>query len=535
MKNTLILSLLLAAAVAPTLPVSAQTPNPLFRHIPPDADAIYHVNLPTLTSKMSLTAIFTVLNFGRLPNGPTLSSLKDLFNSGIDTTKDFIIARSNVFHKDSLGYTTMIAHLNDSGRFVAFLHRNERGLNYSPGNPRVATSQGSAYAWNDRLVVMLIMHHPSGQTAEDLFRTPSDAAHRCLAALGSFDHSFFTTDPNFLAVFADDADAHFWNKHSSGFGGLSAIIHSTGPQGQLGGLSQVFGEPGKTQSNSMGSLRFETGKISYRNIRVLSPNDSSLVAKNVGASLGASLFTGIPPGKLLAMVALHRDIRTLANEIGGIQKKGATAGPMPKNNFSADDIRQALTGDLLVLAYDPPDTQLVPHGSGKTPLFYLVAGVSNKPAFERVAKAMKISGPADAATADSSGLHAHYAFENDAVVISFTSQAVDRYLHPDPAQTPAHPERRFLTEELRANSSAMAGVDFGPLATFFRRTMTKGGTLAAKDQSTIDILRHFDSFLLNSTAVHGNESITQFELRLADAGRNSFPVLIGILGPLFRP
>ena len=69
MKNTLILSLLLAAAVAPTLPVSAQTPNPLFRHIPPDADAIYHVNLPTLTSKMSLTAIFTVLNFGRLPNG----------------------------------------------------------------------------------------------------------------------------------------------------------------------------------------------------------------------------------------------------------------------------------------------------------------------------------------------------------------------------------------------------------------------------------------------------------------------------------
>jgi hypothetical protein len=65
--------------------------------------------------------------------------------------------------------------------------------------------------------------------------------------------------------------------------------------------------------------------------------------------------------------------------------------------------------------------------------------------------------------------------------------------------------------------------------------MKKGGTLAAKDQSTIDILRHFDSFLLNSTAVHGNESITQYELRLADAGRNSFPVLIGMLGPLFRP
>src|SRR5271169_6318602 len=100
MKSLLILVLLLAVAVAPTLPVNAQTTNPLFRHIPPDADVIYHINLPSLTSKMSLTAIFSNLNMGRLPNGPTLASLKDLFNSGIDTTKDFIIARSNVFHKD---------------------------------------------------------------------------------------------------------------------------------------------------------------------------------------------------------------------------------------------------------------------------------------------------------------------------------------------------------------------------------------------------------------------------------------------------
>jgi hypothetical protein len=532
MKSILILALLLAASVAPTLPVSAQTPNPLFRHIPPDADVIYHVNLPTLTSKMSLTAIFAVLNYGRLPNGPTLASLKDLFNSGIDTTKDFIVARSNVFHKDSLGYTTMIAHLTDSAKFVAFLHRNERGLEYSPGNPRVGTSQGSAYAWNNRLVVMLIMHHPSGQTAEDLFKTPSRASQRCLAALGSFDHSFFTTDPSFLTTFSDDADAHFWNKHGTGYGGLSAIIRSTGAQSQLGGLPQVFGEPGKTQSSSIGSLRFETGKISYRNIRVLSPNDSSLVAKNVGASLGASLFAGIPPGKLLGMIALHLDIQTLANEI---QEKGATLGPMRKRNFSADDIRQALTGDFLILAYDPPDTQLVPHGSAKAPLLYIVARVSDKPAFERLAKGLKFSGPTDTATADSGRLHAHYAFENDAAVISFTPQAVDRYLRPDPAQTPAHPERRFLTEELRANSSAMAGIDFGKLTIFLQRTMTKGGALGAKDQSTLDLFRHFDSFLLTSTAVHGNESVTQYELRLADASHNSFPALIGILGPLFRP
>ena len=123
MKKTFLLLLALLPFITFS-GASAQTVNPLFHHIPANADQVYHINLTSLGSKLDWSTLSSLLKGRNLGKTKLPFDIMTLLNSGLDFHQDVIIARSNLYYADSLRYTTIIAHLTDSGKFVAFLRSN---------------------------------------------------------------------------------------------------------------------------------------------------------------------------------------------------------------------------------------------------------------------------------------------------------------------------------------------------------------------------------------------------------------------------
>jgi len=117
-KTILLLALLPAIAFSHA---KAQTANPLFHHIPSDADQVYHVSLATLGPKVDWQTLSSLMKGRNLGKTKMPFDIMKALNSGVDFHQDVIIARSNVYHADSTRYTTIIVHLTDSGKFVAFI------------------------------------------------------------------------------------------------------------------------------------------------------------------------------------------------------------------------------------------------------------------------------------------------------------------------------------------------------------------------------------------------------------------------------
>src|ERR1700733_2223271 len=121
MRSILFLSLTLT-----TLRIFPQT-NPIFRHLPPDATAIFHINTPILTTRMSwkeLTAYIPAPQANTSAH-EMVSILKNPTRSGIDSTRDLFLVETSA---DNIPYISLLLHLTDSTKFTAFLRRQDPGI-----------------------------------------------------------------------------------------------------------------------------------------------------------------------------------------------------------------------------------------------------------------------------------------------------------------------------------------------------------------------------------------------------------------------
>src|SRR5258706_2066692 len=139
--------------------------NPLFRHLPPDASNIFQINIPAITSKLNWQDLI-----GKLPmkpkdnkSGHIMEMMKNPFATGINITKDFFVAATDKGNPDSAVYTTILFHLLDSAKFVAFMTRQTPGLRFFsyPNKGRAAGKGKYGAAWNKDFAI-LTMVQPGG-------------------------------------------------------------------------------------------------------------------------------------------------------------------------------------------------------------------------------------------------------------------------------------------------------------------------------------------------------------------------------------
>ena len=532
MKNTL--RLLLALLPITTFSrASAQTANPLFRHIPSSADQVYHIELKTLAPKLDWSGMASLMK--EVDKGKKLPfDIMGIMNSGCDFHRDVVIARSNVYHPDSVKYTTILVHLADSGKLVAYLHaqfHDDLHFLHQPGHERAAVDKHTAYAWNDKMAVIVIGNVPKNSSVTP--PTEHHLAARAVAALhGSPSGSYFTTDSRFLTTLSNDGDMQIWNRHAGNMGALTKMVQGApgGANASLNGLAQLAAKT--TTGPTFGTLRFEPGKISYRSIRLLSPGELSNLQHIGGQGLSNEIVAAVPPGKLIGVAGLHYDIGSMIDSVAGKIPMDSLNAMLAKKGLELPDIRHALKGDILFLAYAPDKGP--GDSTAKKPGLYLMFSLDDPTAFSRIATALKwkdVKTRAEAGAVDTAhhGMLSWYGMQNGIAIVGSDPAGIENFLnHPASGTGPAG---RLLLQESRPDNFYI-GIDMQTTADFLTTIMTKGDSLSPKNQAMLDALRGMDALLVSSGGTKGDAMETDVELRMTDKNKNGLASFLEIVGKL---
>jgi Domain of unknown function (DUF4836) len=495
------------------------TDNTLFRHIPADADQVYDIHVAALIAKADLMSLLKMAQGQKLGKDNPLSMLSDVSNTGIDMRQDIIIAVKTSANTDSPTFITVIAHLVDSGKLATFIlqHDKDKHIIHLPGKERIAAGSKEATAWTDKIVTMVIVKRPKGQTV-DVPTTAKDrlaAAHRSAAALHGFDHSFYATNEKFRNGFSDDADVHIWNHNGSGYGALSKLMMMTpaAASPQAGDFSKFMTKAGK--ANSLSTLRFQPGKLVFQTTRFLTGDDSAIAARTLASPVSDKILASIPSGKVLGLFAVHTDLSAVADNLNKYGMAAKLDSGLNSKGLTTQTLFHAFTGDFLFVA-SLADT-------GKTPLLYGAAGIGDKADFDKVANLLKPAAPAAGDTTPPKKQHFFLSTNNNIAVFSGSQQRADAWFSSSANTSPS----RLLTPELRHNAFFFA-IDMQVGADCLTKVLTKGDSIAAKDQKLLDIIRQFDSFVVGCPSGQQGGTQVTYELNFTDHNKNALASLMEI-------
>ncbi len=524
MRNTLCLLLaLLALGAAEAQP--NPTDNILFRHIPADAEQVYDIHIASLIAKADLMSLMKMAQGMKLGKDNSLSMFSDIGNTGVDMRQDILVAVKSSAGSDSPTFITVIAHLTDSGKLASFIrdHDKDKHIIHLPGKERVAASSSVATAWTDKIVTMVIVKLPKGQTFDPATAAKDRlaAAHRSAAALHGFDHSFFATSEKFRIGFSDDADVHIWNHNGSGYGALSKIMSMTpaAASPHAGDFSTYMNKTAK--ANSLSTLRFLPGKLVFQTTRFLTGDDSAIAARTLTSPVSDKVLASIPPGKVLGLFAMHTDLSAVVDNLRKYGMGTKLDSGLSTKGLTTQTFLHAFTGDFLFVA-SLADT-------GKAPLLYGAAGIGDKTDFDKVANMLKPTVPAAGDTMPPKKQHFFLSTSNSIAVLSGTQQRADAWFSSAVNTSPS----RLLTPELRRNAFFFA-IDMQVGADCLAKVLTKGDSIAAKDQKLLDAIRRFDSFVVESPSGQQGQTAVTYELNFTDRNKNALASFMEIAASLTK-
>ncbi len=529
---------------------TAPAPNPLIRHLPPDACSIYHFNLPVLRTKLSIQQLT-----GRIPlpqkntyNRELAAILREPGRAGVDTTLDVFLTESNGQGRDSLRTMSLLVHLADSARWAAFLREQVLG-------DRLGA------AWDKDLAVLTFVSHisrvisPAGIT----FR----AIRQSQRLLQGFDDSTVIRDPLFLAGLADDADIHAWTDQGKIlFLLVQQLLHLDHTPSY-----PALTAPGCGKVRTFSSLRFEKGRVLLKNTLCLPPGVDSLYARLMsrGADSAGSrpfatdLLSQRPSGNLLAMLNLRFDPAAIPALLQGLQARGRSEALLFDKGVSLETFERAFKGDFMLTAWQPPVTSLSSAASDSTgasllspgsdtthtpkkppvlprPTLYLTANLRDLSAFWSWTSHLKWLNP----TADGTGsgrvsthnpISKHlpaYRIKDSLLVIGGSARKVEVWF--DSAYglaSQAYPPRNTDPATIsRFHESPLSGwIDLRALTISLRQWPSSQNNRSLLTLlSAMDILT-FTAGRLNTLGQLENTT----ELRLVNSGENSLGVLFRLL------
>jgi Domain of unknown function (DUF4836) len=523
------------------LKAGAQT-NPLFSHIPPDANSAYHINLPTLTTKLSWEELTKSLPIPKNNgSGADLTEMiKDPAAAGVDIHGDVVIAGSNRNGFDSVSYMTVVFHLLDSSRFRQFLSKQYKGIRILryPNKTFSALRVNMGIAWDKSMAVIVTAHAPikdfmpsknhspapkPGAPAHggDLPDYPRIGVKRALAALKGFNANYYTTDPAFLAAFSTDADMQMVNEKASYLKSMRKMI----PVNVMGGLNPdslaMFGR-------SFNEIRFDVGKISMTGRMILKPKLADLLAKFAPMPLKTDLLARLPKRDLLGIADFRLNLSTVRQmmQMMGLQKK--IDSMMNAKETWLVDLTRAFAGDILIAALVPehPDTS----GKPKPDLFF-IAGVSDTAAMLRLGARVKkmseqsmIADSSDkkaAKAAKFASLMSHFSMKDGILVVSNSDQMAEAYF--------ANTEKRntdFLTDAFTENPMGIY-INIRVLARYMLNP--GGGEPTEKNKKLLDKIQPLDKLIITAGAIRNGELHTSLELLMDNHGENSLKTLMSMM------
>ena len=171
---------LTATALLLTTIANSQSPNPLYKHLPPSADHIYSIRLGQIIAKGELAGLLGSIPQGKDPNSAlALNIIKDPASAGIDLDHEILVAQTTAdgTGADTVSYTQILVPLTDSAKWRATYTSATKNqhLHRLPGKGVSTTIGKDGIAWNDHLLVITTAsaESPVATVPDDRPRDPS--------------------------------------------------------------------------------------------------------------------------------------------------------------------------------------------------------------------------------------------------------------------------------------------------------------------------------------------------------------------------
>lgn len=503
--------------------VSAQNLNPLFRHLPPDAARIYHINLPAFTAKIPWEDLVSNIPPSKSEKDQEIMNiLREPSQAGVDIHQDIFIAQTGggTNKYDSATVISIIAHLTDSAKFIAFIRKNDKAAFKTinlPNKTRVMGKDKVAFAWNDKLAVVTIFI-PSGkevaaaiQKEKPGVKNPGAtaaytrmAAVRSAAALKGYDRSVYTTDQSFITGFSDDADFHMWAPYGEGASMFKKVMKAKGPMPNF---------PGKGTMHTLSALRFDAGKITMHSTTDVPADSAGNYALLNSRPLNTDLITRLPGKALLGMVNVHFDPSLLPDALKKVNLFFSMDSLLAAKGLTTSDITRAFKGDFLLAGMQPE----VPNGKGGPDMIF-VTTIGDLPSFMKLATKLHLD--SDSSSSGPFGKMKHaYTLKDNILVIGRTKEVTDAYF-----TSAGKTSLDLVSERVRSNMVSVV-LDAKAVYQFVEGV---SGTPTPKTQQMLHFLGALDR--LSITSGYQDQKLDfNFELKMADASENSLRSLIKLL------
>jgi hypothetical protein len=513
----------LAAVLLFPIALLAQSLDPLFRHIPPDAAQVYHINFSALGSKITWDEISGLIPPPKNNNqsGEDLMKyVKDPSLSGVDFQKGVIVASGHLANNtDSPSVFTVLIQLSDSGKLMSLVRNGTKGLrNFKfPGKIQVAGKDKFAIACTDKFAVITFISAKTkpAQTEQGTKPVVSPsytltAAKKSVAALEGFASSPYTTDTTFTRGFSDDADFHIWSESGSFLQQLMELTKNKNPMG-----ANMKIPASKTHLRTLTAFRFDQGKITLHTTLNLPPDSLRIAYAMLNSRpLNADLVTHIPGKGIIGMLNMHFAPSALTYMLNHYHLKQMIDSMLAKSGLTMDDCVRAFKGDFLAAAVSPdqlPDTGKI------KPQIYFVATVGDMNAFMKVAGKMGLN--KDSAGGKMEKMKTGFTLRDNILVVGPKGKT-DRFFATN------NSGNLHLVTDLVTRNPFSVVVDVKEVQGFMK---SSDSAPSPKTQQALHFLSALDRLTWAGGSYQNGQTEYYFELKMTNESENSLRSLLKLL------
>ena len=350
MKNKVLLLLSLCAAFVFTACNKGGKTGLL---IPKDAGFVLHVDLSSLSSKLSWKEIQQTSWYAEAQKKADDSLAKKLLadpaSSGVDTDGSLVMFMKRTGFS---GYVAFEGKLKDAEKFKNTLMHGVGGENKvtieKDGNLNYARMEGNDDAtlyFNDKLFVFVADASETKNVVpnQSMPQLSATSQKYTLDSLRYFAKSTFSlsgkdlldSDERFTDLIGDKADMHYWMNSETLYGGMMA-----GPLAMLK-LGDVL-----KGNISTGKANFENGKIVFDSKQYYGEKLGELFKKYSGKQVSDELLSKLPGQNVLAAFAMNYNPEGIKELLKLLGVDGMANAAMAQFGYSVDEFIKANAGEL---------------------------------------------------------------------------------------------------------------------------------------------------------------------------------------------
>jgi hypothetical protein len=493
--------------------------------VPKEAAVVIHVNLASLSSKVSWDELKQTDWFKEIgqevPDSTTKRLLEDPAASGLDTKGDQVIFISQ---QNPGGYFAWVGGIKDEAVFAQTVlkYQKEAGRSTTQdGDFMVAETKEAVLLWNKSHAVAIgntdvnKMAAKGGWGGNQYKEYSVDSlklfAKRILTLEGD---QLLDSDKRFSALIKETGDVHFW-VNSERLAGNS-----------LGGMVSMMKVNLLLENNvATATLDFENGKIKVKANQYFGSELTDLIKKYPPKEIGKDVLKHLPADNVVAAGAFNYPPEGLKALLKLTGVDGMANGFIGKMGYSVDEFVKANKGDISFAISDfqiKQDTSSYEDFEGKRvtvtnekPNFKFVAGISinDKPAFDKLVGI--IAGESDKMPTNK----VTYKLDNNWFVAGNDAQQVGAFLTNN--NSPSWSDRI-------SGHAAGAFVDIGSIlkTTLALPADTAGSEYKARERKMLELSAGFWSEARFVSDIKDGKVVSEFEINLVDKNTNSLKQVV---------